>query len=654
MTAPAPTGPTDRWPRLAAAAVAGLLAVGAAWWLWSGGEPPPSSPEPAPAQADDPRLTFATPFLNVRPDVKYVGDAACAGCHQEHADTYRHHPMGQALAPVADATPIERYDGAALNPFSVGPLEYRILRRNDAVVHAERALGPDGKVLTEAQAEVQFAIGSGARARSYALNKDGYLFQSPVTWFPHAGRWDLSPGYEHVNRHFGRLITPGCLFCHANYADHVPGTINRYRPPIFHGLVIGCERCHGPGELHVKRRTAGEVFERPDHTIVNPARLEHSLREAVCQQCHVQGEQRVVCRGRTDFDYRPGLPLHLFLVDYVDRRAGHADVKFVNSVEQMMDSRCYRESREPKKLGCTSCHDPHKFPAPAEKAAHYRSRCLQCHTAQSCAIPEPTRREQVRDDSCVPCHMPQGESEVNHTSITDHRIPRRPPQAAPAGRRSTPGPADLVPFHRHLIGPDDPEQPRNLGLALIGMLDRGLPDDVARGFGAAALPLLDRAVARDRHDWPAVEARADALWLLGRKDEAMPAYEAAVAARPESEATLLGAGNLALELNQREAARGYFERAVLVNPHRALYYHRLAVTSYRLGEWERAVAECRQALRLEPTADDTRRLLILSYLMDGRRPQALAEYDTVRHLTPEARRAELAKWFDEEQRRARR
>ena len=27
-------------------------------------------------------------------DVKYVGDAACARCHAEIADTFRHHPMG--------------------------------------------------------------------------------------------------------------------------------------------------------------------------------------------------------------------------------------------------------------------------------------------------------------------------------------------------------------------------------------------------------------------------------------------------------------------------------------------------------------------------------------------------------------------------------
>src|ERR1700733_11708621 len=30
----------------------------------------------------DPRVAFATPFLNVRPTVRYVGDEACAGCHK--------------------------------------------------------------------------------------------------------------------------------------------------------------------------------------------------------------------------------------------------------------------------------------------------------------------------------------------------------------------------------------------------------------------------------------------------------------------------------------------------------------------------------------------------------------------------------------------
>jgi hypothetical protein len=650
---PAPGRPAARRARLAAGAIVGLGALAATWWLWGRREPPAPGPEPGAAPAPDPRLTFPTPYRNVRPDVHYVGDAACADCHRDQADSFRHHPMGRALAPVAEATPIERYDPAAHNPFTASGLRYAVDRRDGRVVHREWTAGPDGRALAQVEEEVQFAIGSGARTRSYAVNHDGYLFQSPITWFPHSGRWDLSPSYEFRNLHFSRAITPGCLFCHCTQADHVPGTVNRYRPPVFHGFVIGCERCHGPGELHVARWAAGGAAAGPDDTIVNPARLEYSLREAVCQQCHLQGEQRVVGRGRGEFDFRPGLPLYPFLMDYVDRRAGLADTKFVNSVEQMTASRCYRESREPKRLGCTSCHDAHKVPAPDEKAAYFRGRCLQCHTPHSCSLPEPVRREQNKDDSCIACHMPRGASEVVHTAITDHRVPRRPAPAAPAdARRPTPGPDDLVPFHRSQLPAGDEEELRNRGLAMLGMLERGPPKEAGRRYAAAAFPLLDRAVERDRQDWPAVEGRAQALWLLGRPEEALAGFEASASARPGSEAALGAAGSVALELDRADAARSFFERAIERNPWQSSYHHGLAVASFRRGEWGRAAGECRQALRLEPTATGTRSLLIQCYLWDGRTDQARAEFDTLRQLTAEGRRPDLARWFEQEQRRA--
>ena len=96
------------------------------------------------------------------------------------------------------------------------------------------------------------------------------------------------------------------------------GTLNRYEPPIFQGHAIGCERCHGPGELHVER---GGVSAGPDLTIVNPGRLAPALRESVCQQCHLQGWFRFPRAGRDSFDFRPGLPLHRFLAVFVRKEA---------------------------------------------------------------------------------------------------------------------------------------------------------------------------------------------------------------------------------------------------------------------------------------------------------------------------------------------
>jgi hypothetical protein len=378
------------------------------------------------APAADPRLTFSTPYLNVRPEVKYVGDDACAACHQRISETYHRHSMGRSLSPIAAALALERYDEAAHNPFEAAGFRYTIERRGDHVLHKETASDASGKTLTETEAEVQFAIGSRARGRSYVVNRDGYLFASPISWYPQKGIWDLSPGYANLNPHFSRPIGPDCLFCHANQVEHVEHTANRYHPPLFRGAAIGCERCHGPGELHVRRHENNEEITGPDDSIVNPRHLEHGLREGVCQQCHLQGEQRVLRRGQKYFDYRPSLPLELFFADFVRPAVHPGDTKFVGTVEQMYASRCFRESKGPDKMGCISCHDPHKQPAVEKKTAYYRARCLSCHEERSCSLPRAMRLKENKEDNCIACHMPRTGSDVSHTTITDHRIPRRP------------------------------------------------------------------------------------------------------------------------------------------------------------------------------------------------------------------------------------
>ena len=269
-------------------------------------------------------------------------------------------------------------------------------------------------------AEARYVIGSGRQAMAFLIERgDGYLFESPITWYSRKRKWGLSPGYENDNPHFERFVKPTCLFCHSNRFDHVEGTENRYRQPIFQGHAIGCERCHGPGELHVKRPVpAGD--EPPN--IVNPASLSPALREAVCQQCHLQGDIRVVRAGRKLTDYRPGLPLSAIESVFVKaERTGQT--RFFGQVEQMHESRCFRESQG--KMGCTSCHDPHELPDPREKAVYYRDRCLNCHAERGCKLPKPDRLSEGRDDRCTTCHMPRSPNEqVPHTATTLHFIPR--------------------------------------------------------------------------------------------------------------------------------------------------------------------------------------------------------------------------------------
>src|SRR5262245_30433879 len=93
--------PRSRAWLLLAAAVLTLAAAAAVgvWWATRHRPSPHADPDPAPAV--DPRLDYPTPYKNVRPEVRYVGDWICADCHVKESQSYSHHPMGRALAPVA-------------------------------------------------------------------------------------------------------------------------------------------------------------------------------------------------------------------------------------------------------------------------------------------------------------------------------------------------------------------------------------------------------------------------------------------------------------------------------------------------------------------------------------------------------------------------
>ena len=151
--------------------------------------------------------------------------------------------MGRSLAPVGTAGEGPPTTAATGVPFEYRGLHYTVERRDGRMFHKATRRDSEGSVLAEIEAEVRFALGSGTRGTTYLIERDGFLFQSPITWFAQKGRWDISPGYGDVNPDpsFERTIQPECLFCHTNQSRHVAETLNRYEPPIFEGHAIGCD-----------------------------------------------------------------------------------------------------------------------------------------------------------------------------------------------------------------------------------------------------------------------------------------------------------------------------------------------------------------------------------------------------------------------------
>jgi predicted CXXCH cytochrome family protein len=564
--------------------------------------------------------------------VAYVGDRACRDCHHTESESYQRHPMGQSLGPLAEVPARESYDAAAHVAFTAEGFHYEVLRTGDRLVHRESRRAAQGKVLCSREAEIQYVLGSGSRGRSYLLDLDGQLFQSPIAWYAQSRRWDLSPGYDKKHSHFERPLKVECLFCHANRVEPVPDTVGRYEKPLFRGHAIGCERCHGPGELHVRERESGQGGDGPDTAIVNPGKLSPMLRDAVCEQCHLHGVERVPRRGREAFDYRPGLPLHDFLAVFVRRPEAASEYRAVSQVEQMVVSQCYLKSNG--KLGCIACHDPHALPEPAEKAEYYRRRCLQCHETQGsgCGLAEAARREKNRND-CAACHMPRFSSaDVAHTAVTDHRVlarPDRPPTGVKGSAPLLPWQVPLVPFHERYLSAGDSVK-RELGILLAQVNAAEKASSVLQ----QALPRLQESLLSWRDDVPVLKAKGTALANQGRTAEALKTFEEILALAPRHEEALARAGALTEQRGPLERAEAYWRGAVEVNPHSSDYRFGLARVLARRQKWDQAAEEAGAALKLDPTRLDVRRLLLFCYLQQGKRELARAEWETYQAFRP--------------------
>jgi Flp pilus assembly protein TadD len=588
----------------------------------------------ASALQSDPRRSYAGPFRNVDPDIRYVPDGRCADCHAAIATAYAGHPMGRSLQPIRE-TALHAEGPPLSNTFEALGSRFLVEREGERVRHRRVRLDPAGRPAAEQDWEVHYVIGSGTRGYSYLTDSEGYLFQTPLSWYSQKQVWSLSPGFgpSHL---MGRAVLPECLFCHANRAGYLEGSVNHYTQPVFDGHAIGCQRCHGPGELHVTGPDKGT--DGIDPTIVNPKHLAPELRDAVCEQCHLQGVARVRARDRGLYDFRPGLPLALFWSEFMRVAEAGDGQKAVGQVEQMYQSRCFQGGTSTSRLGCISCHDPHERVPPAQRVAHYRERCVRCHQEQACRAPLADRLRRTAEDSCIDCHMPRyGVSDIPHTAASDHRILRLGPSSAVRGpsprvRTADDGRFPIVSFYRGRKEIDDGEEERSRALAVVKLALGGDPN-ASRAVGHA-LPALEAALRRDPKDLPAGEANGYARSLLGASTEALTAFQAVLVQAPDRELALVGAALTAEALGQTDAALEYWRRAVAANPWAPGYRRSLVLLLVKKKAWDEAQPECQAWVRLEPISAEARGTRIVCLLATGQKEAARAEFARIEALAP--------------------
>ncbi len=571
------------------------------------------------SDVDWPPLPVAqTPYLNTGAAATEVGSDACRRCHTDAANTYHHTAMAVSMLPVdIDAEPP---DGTYDHPASAR--RYTIERREGQMWHIEAKLTA-GTPVVLSEFPVKYVVGSGRHSRSYLVEADGFLVESPITWYSGPKQWGMSPGYDRPNHlGFERATGQGCLECHAGRTAPIGKSLHRME--VFEA-AIGCERCHGPGSLHLKKHegfdplSATIVASGTDRTIVNPAHLSRELSEAICQQCHLRSNATIVARGHRLSDFRPGLPLTQVRHDY-RLEVPDTPLTVVSHVEQMHLSRCYQQTET---MSCCTCHNPHAEQNVERHPQHFNAICASCHAEHGCHATAAARAATTPADNCIHCHMPRGKTEIPHLAFTHHRITRHAlAEADSTDPESIPQELGAL---RPLFSLSDwskEDRQRSIGLAYMELSQRLGESPVAKTYRDRAFALLLELHNRGLAD-PAV---ATALARLAFLQESPMAQ--AFAREALADATLAGQdrcnvlfllGDAALHQQQPGAALPFIQELTTLRRHPVDWLMR-AQAERAFGQ--DPIASLEAAVRIAPQRADIHSILADHYTRAGETAQA--------------------------------
>jgi predicted CXXCH cytochrome family protein len=481
----------------------------------------------------------------------------CGVCHPKETARYLESAMGKSVgrpASLPSGRVIQAGSGSTIS----------VEERGGQMVHRLTARG-----LT-AEYPIGYQIGAGKAGYSYVVEIGGYLLQSPASYFKRSG-WDISPGYENVEfLEFDRVVKEACLFCHTDAARLYASKPQRSTSPIL--LPISCERCHGPSGDHVRKPSA--------KNIVNPAKLPPQARDSVCEQCHLEGEARILNPGKRFMDFRPGDDLEETLAVYIPTQNGRS-VRAVSHAEQLAESWCARLSGG--KLWCGTCHNPHG--QTVDRSREIRDICMTCHRALS----KPAHVEGHLE--CASCHMPaRAPKDISHTAVTDHRIRRQP------GREDEASAANIGTLVAWREPPAEFRQ-RDLGLASLQAASK----HKLQSLGEAGVKLLASLPPSQQNEDPEVLTSLGALMLdqdLTRSAVAL--CRRAVEKQPENAQNALDLGiTLSKSGDLLEAAR-QFSRAIDLDPSLERAYLELSDLYEKQGQSQQALETLDRYLRWNP------------------------------------------------------
>ncbi len=568
----------------------------------------------------------------------YVNDEACGICHKEYA-SYQAVAMAKSFYRPSPDKAMEDFEHGHFY-HEPSRRHYRLSLRDGEYWFERYQLDAEGQPINRYEQRVDWIVGSGNHVRTYLYQTPiGEIYELPLAWYSQERKWGMQPGYEKAD-HKGvlRQVRRECMFCHNAYPDVAEGSDNHLRPHTFpHRLPegTGCQRCHGPGEAHLRVLFGGDTdLERIRASIVNPGRLSAQRRDDVCFECHMLPAVAVTPLrrfGRADYSFRPGQDLADYLVAF-DIREEHQEpgerFEINHHPYRLLQSRCYQESEG--RMSCLTCHDPHVKLPPQRRAGHYREKCLACHTG----FQHPPLDGESLDD-CSRCHMPERRTQdVIEVTMTDHRI-----QVPAAGVDLTAPLEKQSPVITDLMFLEPQRAPvgdlgaiylilgilKPHGHAPLAMLEQ-LRDLLRRSPQATPVPYL--ALAEGLRGYRRFEQMLEVL-RDGERQVGVNAKSLVLSAVAH------------IGLQQYRQARESLYRAIELDAELPEAHYNLAVLLKAQGELEKAESHLLWALALRPNMSVAWHYLGLVAEQDGRHAEARAHFRRALEIDPGFGRAYL-------------
>lgn len=304
-------------------------------------------------------------------------DSGCANCHREQTIHFARTPMARALLQPEKMGPLT---------FRDGPYQYAISAETGALTYT----------VTDGQATLSvpllWAFGAGIVGQTWVYEYQKQLYESRVSYYSSIKGLDLTIGAAGskpaslemaAGRRMHAQDIAECFGCRSTGGS--AGT--RFDPQQMKPGVQ-CEGCHVDARRH-------EVSMLDRSAPVIPRSLRRLTAEEMndfCGKCHRTWDQISINGPR-----------------------GIANVRF--QPYRLTNSKCY--DAEDRRIGCTSCHDPH---VPLEtRAEAYDARCTACHSRSSNSRAR-LRLCKTGTSGCSACHMPKYEIPGSHMTFSDHHI----------------------------------------------------------------------------------------------------------------------------------------------------------------------------------------------------------------------------------------